>query len=157
NFRAWKRQHPAIMIAEGDAVSDQGLEIWNLLEARGITNVMLMGVHTNMCVVGRPFGLRQMAKNGKNVVLVRDLTDAMYNPARAPFVSHRRGTELIIEHIEKCICPSIMSEDICHHPPASRIVFVIGEDEYRTNESLPKFAKEELEKRNCRCEFIYAD
>ena len=38
-----------------------------------------------MCVLGRPFGLRQMAKNGKNVVLMRDLTDTMYNPQRAPF------------------------------------------------------------------------
>jgi hypothetical protein len=33
--------------------------------------------------------------------LVRDLTDAMYNPARRPFVSHDHGTELVIEHIEK--------------------------------------------------------
>ena len=35
-----------------------------------------------MCVLGRPFGLRQMAKNGKNVVLMRDMTDTMYNPAK---------------------------------------------------------------------------
>ena len=42
-----------------------------------------------------------MAKNGKNVVLMRDLTDTMYNPARAPFVSHFTGTDLIVEHIEK--------------------------------------------------------
>ena len=55
------------------------VENWNLLEARGIENVMILGVHTNMCVLGRPFGLRQMAHNGKNVVLVRDLTDTMYN------------------------------------------------------------------------------
>ena len=45
------------------------------MRQRGITNVIVMGVHINMCVLGRPFGLRQMAKNGKNVVLVRDLTD----------------------------------------------------------------------------------
>ena len=53
----------------------------NLLEQRGIENVILLGVHTNMCVLGRPFGIRQMVYQGKNVVLVRDLTDAMYNPA----------------------------------------------------------------------------
>ena len=63
-----------------DAISDSGVEIWNLLEERGINNVILLGVHTNMCVLGRPFGLRQMAKNGKNVVLMRDMTDTMYNP-----------------------------------------------------------------------------
>jgi nicotinamidase-related amidase/type 1 glutamine amidotransferase len=155
--RAWNRQHEAIKIHGEDAISDSGKEIWNLLEAREITNVLLMGVHTNMCVVGRPFGLRQMAKNGKNVVLVRDLTDAMYNPAKPPFVAHRRGTEMIIAHIEAHICPSITAQDIYTHPAPMNVAFVIGEDEYKTEISLPKFAKEELEKRNVRCTFIYAD
>jgi len=69
-------------------------------------------VHTNMCVLGRPFGLRQMVKNGKNAVLVRDMTDTMYNPRSAPFVTHFRGTELIIEHIEKFVCPTITSDQL---------------------------------------------
>lgn len=157
NYRAWTRQHAAINVHENDAVSDKGQEIWNLLEARGITNVMIMGVHTNMCVLGRPFGLRQMARNGKNVVLVRDLTDAMYNPKKAPFVSHRRGTELIIEHIEKHVCASITAMDIIGDPNPGHVVFVVGEDEYRTEVSLPRFAKEELEKRHFRCTFVNAD
>jgi nicotinamidase-related amidase/type 1 glutamine amidotransferase len=155
--RVWKRQHEAIIIHKNDAISDSGKEIWNLMEARGITNVILMGVHTNMCVVGRPFGLRQMAKNGKNVVLVRDLTDAMYNPKKPPFVTHRRGTELIIAHIEAHICPSVTAADICGEPAAAHVAFVIGEDEYKTEVSLPKFAKEELEKRGVHCTFIFAD
>ena len=95
-----------------DAVSDDGVEIWNLLDSRRIDQVILMGVHVNMCVSGRPFGLRQMAKNGKNVVLMRDLTDSMYNPKRWPFVSHVRGTELFIEHVEKHISPTITSDQI---------------------------------------------
>src|SRR5262249_33436707 len=73
----WKSQTDALKIRDGDVISDSGEEIWSVLEQRGIGNVMLVGVHTNMCVLGRPFGLRQMAKNGKNVVLVRDLTDTM--------------------------------------------------------------------------------
>ena len=78
----WTRQIDVLRIDQDrDAISDSGVEIWNLLEARGIDNVILMGVHTNMCVAGRPFGLRQMAKNGKHVVLMRDMTDTMYNPA----------------------------------------------------------------------------
>ncbi|MEO6785914.1 MAG: GDSL-type esterase/lipase family protein, partial [Chthoniobacteraceae bacterium] len=100
-----------------DAISDSGTEIWNLLEARGIQNVILMGVHLNMCVTGRPFGLRQMAKNGKHVVLMRDLTDSMYNPQRWPFVSHERGTELFIQHVEKRICPTITSDQILGGKP----------------------------------------
>ena len=73
---------------------------------------MLLGVHANMCVLGRPFGLRQMAKNGKNVVLVRDLTDTMYNPKMPPKVSHFEGTRLIVEHVEKYVCPTITSNQL---------------------------------------------
>ncbi len=109
----WTRQIDVLRIdQEKDAISDSGVEIWNLLESREIDNVILMGVHVNMCVSGRPFGLRQMAKNGKNVVLMRDLTDAMYNPNRWPFVSHQRGTALYIEHVEKHISPTITSDQI---------------------------------------------
>lgn len=155
SHRAWKRQHEAIRIADNDAISDSGKEIWNLLESRGIQNVIVMGVHTNMCVLGRPFGLRQMAKNGKNVVLARDLTDAMYNPQKKPFVSHRRGTEFVIAHIERHVCPSIHSGDILGEPYKPHVVFLIGENEYKTAETLPEFAKKELS--GLRCTFIHAD
>jgi nicotinamidase-related amidase len=110
--RPWKAQHAGIKIYDQDAISDSGVEVWNLLAARGIDNVIVLGVHTNMCVLGRPFGLRQLAKNGKNVVLMRDMTDTMYNPKQRPYVSHYKGTELIIEHIEKFVCPTITSDQI---------------------------------------------
>jgi nicotinamidase-related amidase len=106
----WKSQIAVLKMHDQDVISDSGVEIWNVLESRGINNVILLGVHTNMCVLGRPFGLRQMAKNGKNVVLMRDMTDTMYNPKASPYVSHYKGTELIIEHIEKFVCPTITSD-----------------------------------------------
>jgi nicotinamidase-related amidase len=108
----WKSQHAGLTIKDEDAISDSGVEIWNLLEDRGIDHVLLLGVHTNMCVLGRPFGLRQMAKNGKSVALVRDLTDTMYNPKMPPYVSHFDGTRLIVEHVEKFVCPTITSDQI---------------------------------------------
>jgi nicotinamidase-related amidase len=37
-----------------DAISDSGIEIWNLLESSRIDNVILMGVHLNMCVSRSP-------------------------------------------------------------------------------------------------------
>ena len=114
----WTKQIDVLRIDQDkDAISDSGVEIWNLLEARHIDNVILMGVHLNMCVSGRPFGLRQMAKNGKHVVLMRDLTDTMYNPARWPFVSHARGTELFVAHVEKRICPTITSDQLIGGKP----------------------------------------
>jgi nicotinamidase-related amidase len=108
----WKGQHAGLTVRDEDAVSDSGVEVWNLLEARGIDRVMLVGVHTNMCVLGRPFGLRQLAKNGKTVVLVRDLTDTMYNPKMPPMVSHFEGTRLIVAHVEKYVCPTVTSDQL---------------------------------------------
>lgn len=104
----WTRQHAAIEIAEGDAITDSD-EAYNLMEQRGLENVIVLGVHLNMCVLGRPFAIRQMVKQGKNVALVRDLTDTMYNPAMRPQVSHFEGTRLMIEHVEKYWCPTVES------------------------------------------------
>ena len=146
----WKKQVAGLTIHDEDAISDSGVEIWNLLEARGINTVILCGVHTNMCVLGRPFGLRQLAKNGKNVILLRDMTDTMYNPARPPYVSHFAGTQLIIEHIEKYVCPTMTSADLFGGDPFQfskdrhHILMIIDEDEYNTKETLVEFRNREF-------------
>ena len=113
---AWTRQNAALDIAPGDAITDNGQETWNLLAARGIDNVILCGVHLNMCVLGRPFAIRQMVQQGKNVALIRDLTDTMYNPEKTPKVSHFAGTDLVVEHVEKYWCPSLTSADLTGKP-----------------------------------------
>lgn len=110
--RVWSRQHPDLHIGPEDVVSDNGQEIFNYFALNRIANVVLMGVHTNICVLGRPFGIRQQVRLGKNVVLARDLTDAMYDPRDKPFVSHERGTELVVAHIERYWCPSIIGADL---------------------------------------------
>jgi nicotinamidase-related amidase len=111
-IRMYSKQHDGIRIAGYDGISDNGVEIYNFCRQEGIKNVVVMGVHTNMCILGRPFGIRQMTRLGMNVVLARDLTDAMYDPRSYPYVSHTRGTELVIEHIEKYWCPTIVGEDL---------------------------------------------
>ena len=95
----WKRQIATLEIKDGDAITDSA-EAYYLMQQRGIKNLIVMGVHTNMCVLGRPFSIRQMVYQGMNVALMRDLTDTMYNPAQAPYVSHFTGTDLVVEHIE---------------------------------------------------------
>jgi nicotinamidase-related amidase len=110
--RAWSQEHPAIEIADEDAISDQGTEIYNYFVQQGIKHAALMGVHLNMCVLGRSFGIRQLTKLGFDVVLVRDLTDTMYDPRDAPRVSHDEGTRLMIEHVEKHWAPSILAADL---------------------------------------------
>ena len=114
---AWTRQISTVEIASADAITDNGQEAYNLLQARGIENVLLMGVHLNMCVLGRPVGIRQMVRLGKNVALVRDLTDTMYNPDKKPQVSHFEGTKLVIEHVERHWCPSLNSSDFTGNRP----------------------------------------
>ncbi len=148
----WKRQNEMIEIdSEKDYISDRGDEVWQVLQSRNIKNVILAGVHTNMCVLGRPFGLRQMKRNGMNVVLMRDMTDTMYNPKSWPFVNHYAGTELVISHIERFVCPTMTSDQFIGgkpfhfaSDPRPHLAIVIGEKEYRTNETLPKFAEKHL-------------
>ncbi|HUU08939.1 MAG TPA: isochorismatase family protein [Phycisphaerae bacterium] len=111
--KAWSRQHPAIEIDEArDAVSDNGRDLYSLYRQRGIKNIVIMGVHTNMCVLGRSFAIKQMVRWGFDVTLVRDLTDTMYNPARSPYVSHEEGTRLVVEYIEAFWCPTTTSDDL---------------------------------------------
>jgi nicotinamidase-related amidase/type 1 glutamine amidotransferase len=158
--RAWSRQIETLRIAPEDAITDNA-EAYNLLEERGITNVIVMGVHANMCVLGRPFAIRQLVKQGKNVVLARDLTDTMYNPARPPFVSHFTGTDLIIEHIEAHWCPTCTSADLIRGKPfrfkddvRPTLAIVMAEDEYQTEKTLPAFARQQLGK-DFRVQFVF--
>jgi len=111
-----RHQVAVIKMKKGDAITASA-EAFYLMKQRGIKNVIVMGVHTNMCVLGRPFSIRQMVYQGQNVVLMRDLTDTMYNPRMRPFVSHFRGTDLVIEHIEKFWCPTITSVDFVGGEP----------------------------------------
>jgi nicotinamidase-related amidase len=111
-YKAWSRETQALTIAPGDVVSDQGQEIYNVLRQHHIDTVLFMGVHANMCILNRPFGVRQLSKWGLRCILVRDLTDAMYDSASRPFVSHAAGTELVIEHIEKYWAPTTTDAEL---------------------------------------------
>lgn len=150
--RPWQAQCGVVQIDQSaDYVSDNGNEVWSILTAKNIDNVIMVGVHTNMCVLGRPFGLRRLASNGKNVVLVRDLTDTMYNPAAWPYASHFSGTDLIINHIERHVCPTTTSDQLLGGAPMrfandkrTRLVMLVAEDEYETNRTLPRFAAKHL-------------
>jgi len=158
----WTHEIDTIEIKEGDAITDSA-EAYYLMQQRGITNLIVLGVHGNMCVLGRPFSIRQMVHRGENVVFMRDMIDTMYNSRMPPHVNHFAGTDLIIEHIEKYWCPSITSVDFLNGVPfhfeadkRPHVVFVIGENEYHTWETLPKFARHELVKRGVRCSFVTA-
>ena len=145
----WKRQIDALKMSDKDLISDSGAEIGAYFYKKGIKNVILMGVHTNMCVIGRTFGLRAMKRMGMNVVLMRDMTDLMYNHRCKPFVDHFSGLDLMIEYIETYVCPTIVSTDFTGEKQfrflgdkRPRIAFLTAESEYRSNQRLAEFAHE---------------
>ena len=115
----WTREHPGITIDETvDVISDSGRDLYSFYQHRGIRHVLIMGVHTNMCVLNRSFAIKQLARWGLEVALIRDLTDAMYDPARPPYVSHEEGVRLVIEYIEKFWCPTVTSAEVLEALPA---------------------------------------
>jgi nicotinamidase-related amidase len=148
----WLSQTELIEIdSKSDFISDSGEEIWSILEARQVSQVLMVGVHTNMCVLGRPFGLRRLASAGKKVALVRDLTDTMFDPRAWPYVNHFTGTDLIIDHIERYVCPTISSDQLLSGEEfrfsedlRPQLTMLIAEDEYGTEETLPQFAAKHL-------------
>ena len=161
--RFYHHQINTLEIVEGDAITDSA-EAFYLLKQRGIDKVIIMGVHTNMCVLGRPFGIRQLVRQGITVALMRDMTDTMYDPDEAPFVNHFTGNDLVFEHIERHWCPTVTSADILgdgivyRFPADTRkhLVIVTAEDEYKTEETLLPFALKELG-RTFKISTVYGD
>jgi nicotinamidase-related amidase len=116
----WTRQHPAIAIADADWISADGAEVRRILHHQGIRYLVLAGVHTNMCILHRSFGIVPMTRRGVRCLLARDLTDAMYNPARPPYVPHDEGTRLVVQYIERHFCPTVLGEDLAQQAEAWR-------------------------------------
>jgi hypothetical protein len=109
----WTRQTAEIEICPDDAVSDDGQEVFNVLEQRAIADILVMGVHTNICVLRRAYGIRQLIYWGKRPVLCRDLTDSFHRDPRG----HAWGTDQIIAHIERRWCPSVTSDQLVGGQP----------------------------------------
>ncbi len=109
----WTRQIESIDIYPEDAISDDGQEVFNLLEHRGINDVVVTGVHTNICVLSQPFGIRQLVYVDKSPLLCRDLTDSYHSDPGG----HTEGTELVVAHIERHWCASITSDQLVGGTP----------------------------------------
>ncbi|MDR1497038.1 MAG: cysteine hydrolase [Puniceicoccales bacterium] len=127
------RQTPLIIIKDNDMLTDDFKEILGYFRAKGIKNVVLTGVHTDMCVLGRPFGLRALKKNGFNAVLCRDLTDHTLNcnSTAKGVPDHYRGAELLAKYIESYVSPSITSFSFTGEEP-----FRYSEDKFQPPQTL---------------------
>ena len=114
--KAWTCQNPVIEIHDRDIIGDDD-RVLSYMKLRSVTDVVLAGVHTNMCVIGRPFGLIKLKANGFYPMLVRDLTDTMYNHRMPPYVSHFRGNGITAGYIEAYIAATITSDQIIGGKP----------------------------------------
>lgn len=109
----YEKQHDGIEIDhDRDYLCDDGPTCYTIFQKHATQHVIIFGVHTNMCILHRTFGIKQMVRWGVNMTLARDLTDAMYNPMCWPYVSHEQGTQLVIGYIEKFWCPTVDSGDL---------------------------------------------
>lgn len=104
----WQRQINAIHIADQDLIGE-GSELLKAFIRLSVRDVLVMGVHTNICVVGRDFGIRSLIRHGFRPLLVRDLTDCMAPHDEFPFVSHFDALDYVIYHIETYLCGTVES------------------------------------------------
>ena len=107
----WDGMHPALRIDEADWMPDTQAEVYAICQQLGLTHLIYVGFHTQVCLLGKPMGLRAMKSAGLKCVLARDLTDAHpgYDPSRN--FTPDLNTEQVVEHFEKHLAPTIHFED----------------------------------------------
>jgi hypothetical protein len=110
NF-GWDGMHPALRIGEHDLMPDTQVEVYAICHQRGLTHLIYVGFHTQVCLLGKPMGLKAMKSAGLRCFLARDMTDAHpgYDPARN--FTPDLNTEQVVEHFEKYLAPTISFQD----------------------------------------------
>lgn len=56
----------------GEPIINHTEDLDAYLRGRGITTIMYTGYATNVCILGRPTGIRAMSELGYNIVLIKD-------------------------------------------------------------------------------------
>ena len=103
--------HSALQIGANDLMPDTQAEVYAICQKFKLTHLIYVGFHTQVCLLGKPMGLKAMKSAGLNCVLARDMTDAHpgYDPAR--HFTPDLNTEQVIEHFEKHLAPTIHFQD----------------------------------------------
>jgi len=107
----WDGMHPALRIGDADLMPDTQADVYAICKQRGLTHLIYVGFHTQVCLLGKPMGLRAMKSAGLQCVLARDMTDAHpgYDPSRN--FTPDLNTEQVVEHFEKHLSPTISFQD----------------------------------------------
>jgi nicotinamidase-related amidase len=168
---AWTRQHPDLTVEADDLIADanNSREMFNLCAERNINTLVYVGVASNICVPHRAIGMLNMRRHGYRTFFVRDLVESItangLDPATHqpdPNFTPAKGSRRTECYLEQHVSPSIESRQIIAAAglgPADKrphVVFVIADDEYGTEKTLPAFAQAELEP-ELRCTFLHAN
>lgn len=171
--RVWTRQQADLVIEAEDLIADtnNGRELLNLCAERGIDTLIYLGVASNMCVCYRDMGMINMRKHGLRTLFVSDQVESImangFNPATKtldPNFTPAKGSAIVQRFLEAHVAPSFESHqlltlaDLLPQGKGQRpqIVFVIGDEEYKTAETLSEFIKQHLDPR-FRCTFLTAN
>jgi hypothetical protein len=140
----WTRQHKDLEIDEGDFISEDTQELYNLCQEKNIATLLYLGVASNMCILNRPTGIIQMTKAGLDCMVVRDLSEAIsgngYNPDTEtvdPSFTPEYGSQAVMEHIEQHIVPTVSANQLF-------IAAGIDDDIYVREYADPLFTKGEV-------------
>lgn len=108
----WDGMHPALKIGADDLMPDTQAEVYAICQKYGLTHLIYLGFHTQVCLLGKPMGLRAMKEAGLNCVLARDMTDAHpgYDPSRD--FTPDLNTDQVVEHFEKHLAPTIHFQQV---------------------------------------------
>ncbi len=103
----WDGMHPGLVIGPNDLMPDTQAEVYAVCQKYGLTHLIYVGFHTQVCLLGKSMGLKAMKAAGLHCVLARDMTDAHpgYDPARN--FTPDLNTAQVVEHFEKHLAPTI--------------------------------------------------
>jgi nicotinamidase-related amidase len=133
---------------EKDAITGHNKEILNYLYYHGIELLLICGTHTNMCVLDRIYGVKNIIRYGFPVVIIRDLVDVVHNPKLYPYTTRNETNELMAEWIEEYFCPTMHSEDILFKQKNKKIIYVDIDDTICHGEGKTKYENPEPIQKN---------
>jgi len=104
-------QHPQLVMSDEDFIAVTLQEAYNVLAEKGITHVILAGFATNVCVWGKPAGLKNLLNAGFQCAIASDLTEAITQYAEDVF-NPTDGTLQSLALIEQKFAPTILMEEL---------------------------------------------
>lgn len=107
----WDGMDPRLSLHDDDLMPNNKEQLYAICKAKGIDTLIYMGVHTQVCLLGKDIGLANMKSLGFQCILARDLTDAhpKYDPAAG--LTPDDFTAEVVAHFERHLCPTINLKD----------------------------------------------